>query len=59
MRGHLSLLLRPLPDVGPGGLGILRIPILTVATVGLALTPMEPGMWDSQGELWEPGLWIV
>lgn len=34
-------------------------PYPQVAMVGLALTPMEPGMWDSQGELWEPGLWLV
>lgn len=58
-RGHPSLLLRQLLDVGPGGLGILGIPTLTMATVGLALTPVDPGMRDSQGELWEPGLWLV
>lgn len=54
--GDPSLLRRQLLGVGPGGLGILGIPILTMAVVGLALTFTDLGTWDSQGELWEPGL---
>lgn len=48
--GILAGLLRQLPDLGPGGLGILvscppptPLQSLPVATVGLALTLMEPG----------------